>query len=276
MGFLASILLGIVQGIAEFLPISSSGHLAVFGRGEETFGLYAIVMFHAGTLLAIVAYYFKDVRETAIGGVRLAAAVLLAPFGKRKVGALLETDVSARTALMIIVASIPTAAIALLLEDWAEYASTPGHAKFVGVCFMITAVFVYFCDRLPAGFKGIAGVSVFDAFVVGAFQGMAALPGLSRSGLTIFAGVLEGVERRDAARFSFLVSIPALVGALVLKGARGAPRGELAPALVGALVAFVVGYLSIVLLIRLLATRKFRFFAVYLVLLGLYALIRLK
>ncbi|MHC4713067.1 MAG: undecaprenyl-diphosphate phosphatase [Planctomycetota bacterium] len=276
MSFLAAILLGIVQGVAEFLPISSSGHLAILGRGEEAFGLYAIVMFHLGTLLAIVAYYFRDVRDLALGGLRLAAAVPLALVGKKRLSALLETDVSARTALLVIVASIPTAAIGLLLRDWAEYLATPGRAKFVGACFIITAVLVFLCDRLPAGFKGIGGAGFHDALMVGMFQGVAVLPGLSRSGLTIFAGVLGGIERRDAARFSFLAAIPAMIGALMLEAAHGAPRGDVLPALVGAAVAFGAGYLSIVLLVRLLALRKFRFFAAYLLVIGTYVIIRLN
>jgi len=273
---LASVLLGLVQGIAEFLPISSSGHLAILGRGEAGFGLYAIATFHMGTLAAIVAYYYRDLWSLLGGAVRLAGAAGRRIAGGSALGEYLETDAGARLALIILVASVATGVIGLFLKDLADYVSTPGHAKFVGAFFIITAVFVYMCDRLPIGFKGIGGASVFDAFVVGMFQGVAVLPGLSRSGLTIFAGVMRGVERRDAARLSFLMAVPAMIAAMGFEVFEGAPPGQAGPALAGAGAAFVSGYLSIVFLIRLLASRRLRYFAGYLVVLGLCTLIWLN
>lgn len=273
---LSALLLGLVQGIAEFLPISSSGHLVILGRGQEGFGLYAIVMFHFGTLLAIVAYYYRDIWSLMRGALRLAGAAGRRMSGGSKLGEYLETDAGARLALLVLVGSIPTGVIGLMLRDLAANAASAGHVKFVGVFFIMTAVFVYLCDRLPIGFKGIGGASVFDAVVVGIFQGLAVLPGLSRSGLTIFAGVMRGVERRDAARLSFLMAVPAMIAATALELFDGAPRGQLSPALVGSVVAFVSGYLSIVFLVRMLASRRLRYFAGYLVVLGVCTLIWLN
>ncbi len=108
--------------------------------------------------------------------------------------------------------------------------------------------------------------------MVGIFQGIAALPGLSRSGLTIFAGIMSGVERRDAARLSFLLSVPALLGATLLEGGEG-PTGPLLPAIVGAVTSFVVGYAFLVVLIKLLSTRRLSYFTGYLVALGVFVLI---
>jgi undecaprenyl-diphosphatase len=273
---LAAIILGLVQGVSEFLPISSSGHLAVFGRGQEDFGLYAIVMFHAGTLLAIVAYYYRDVWTAMRGGVRLVLALFRAALRKESLGEFLRRDTGARIALIIIVGSIPTAAIGLLLKDFADLVAGGGHLKFVGGFFIITAAVVYLCDRLPVGLKGIGSSSIVDALVVGIFQGFAVMPGLSRSGLTIFAGVMRGVERRDAARLSFLMSVPAMVGAGILEAAGGGAPEALAPALVGALVAFASGYASIMVLVKLLATKRLRYFAGYLVALGVFVFIWIK
>ncbi len=268
MSILAAILLGLLQGVTEFLPISSSGHLAILGRGVENFGLYAIVMFHLGTLFSILAYYRKDVASLVGGAVRLAAAAGGAAFRRQDLGRYIETDAGARVALLVIVGCIPTGIIGLALRHLAEYAASPGHAKIVGALFIITAAFLYQCDRFPIGTKGIGGARLRDALVVGLFQGMAVLPGLSRSGLTIFAGVMRGIERRDAARLSFLMAIPALVAAVVLELPKGSPSGGVTAALVGAAVAFVSGYASIIFLLRVLTNRKMRYFAGYLLTLG--------
>ena len=275
MSYLRSAILGIVQGVTEFLPVSSSGHLAIFGRGEGDFGLYAIVMFHLGTLLAILVYYRRDVLAMALGAFRLVAGAFRAVRGSERLGEFLKRDAGARLAFMVAVGSVPTAAVGLTLRELAGYAATD-QIKLVGAFFIITAVLVYLCDRLPVGFKGLGGSSAYDAFVVGIFQGMAVLPGLSRSGLTIFAGVMRGVSRRDAAKLSFLMAIPAMLGALILEGGGGAPAGSLGPALVGAGVAFVAGYVSIVFLIKLLARRRLRFFAGYLLILGVSVLVWLN
>lgn len=271
-----AIWLGLVQGVTEFIPVSSSGHLVILGRAEENFGLYAIVMFHFGTLMAIVAYYYRDLRSVLGGGVRLAGAAGRHLAGRGSLGSFLESDAAARLALLIIAGSIPTGIIGLLLRDLASQASNPGRAKLVGAAFIVTAVLIYTCDRLPTGFKGIGGARFFDAILMGIFQGAAVMPGLSRSGLTIFSGVLRGMERRDAARLSFLMAVPAMIAATGLELFDGAPPGQAGPALIGAIVSFVSGYISIALLIRLLASRRLRYFAGYLVALGIFTLIWLN
>ncbi len=276
MNILKAILLGILQGITEFLPVSSSGHLVVFNASEDSFGLFTVVMLHLGTLLAILVYYRRDIVSLAKASLRLASASARALTKKESLRDFLRADASARLALIIIVATVPTGLIGLLLKSQVEKFISPGHARIVGLFFIVTAVLVYFADRFPVGLKGLGAGRFADALVVGIFQGIAVIPGLSRSGLTIFAAVSRGFERHDAARLSFLVAVPAMLGAVILEIPKGSPTGDLTPALVGAAAAFVSGYISLVVLIRILASRKLRYFAGYLLALGACVLIWAK
>lgn len=270
MSIWSSILLGLLQGVTEFLPVSSSGHLAIIG---ESLGVYEIVMFHVGTLFAILVYYYRDVWRLLGGSLRLLGASGRAACGKAAFGEALRGDRAARVALLVIVASVPTAVIGLGLRSAVEYVVSGGSVRIVGGLFIITAALLYACDRFRASGKGLGEIGAMDALTVGIFQGLAVLPGLSRSGLTIFAGVMRGMDRPEAARFSFLAAIPAIAGAAVLELSGGEAPGDIVPALVGAAVAFAAGYASIVVLVRLLSSRKLKYFAAYLVLLGAYVLI---
>ena len=273
MDIIKAALLGLIQGVTEFLPVSSSGHLAVFGRNEEFLNLYLIVMLHMGTFFSIVVYYRRDVAELIRGGLRLLVALPMLVRDRAGFTSFIRTDVGARLALLVAVGTIPTGLIGLGLKSVAEYSASPGNTKIVGVFFIITGILMYLCDRFPAGAKAIGQGGAKDAIMVGVFQGIAALPGLSRSGLTVFAATIRGFERRDAAKFSFLMALPALLGAALLELREGGGRLAPLPTLVGAAVAFVAGYFSLSLLVRLLASRKLRYFTGYLVALGLLVLL---
>ena len=187
----------------------------------------------------------------------------------------LENDTWARVALLVAVTFAATGVLGLALERAADFLSS-GHARFVGVFFIITGVLLVLADRVAKGSKAVAGGRVRDALVVGIFQGLAVLPGLSRSGLTIFAGLWRGFDGRDAARFSFLAAIPAMIAATAWQAAGKSPQGQLLPNIVGAAAAFVSGYASLALLVRVLESRKLRYFAPYLLALGAFVLFLLR
>ena len=264
--------LGVVQGVTEFLPISSSGHLAVFNAGN----LETIVVFHLGTLVSILVYYRTDVLSMIRGAFRLIAAAARSRVGRGQLGVYLETDPGARLALFVIVGSIPTGAIGFALRGLAEYTTTPGHVRIVGACFIITGILMYVADRIPLGAKAIGQGSLGDAATIGVFQGIAVMPGLSRSGLTVFGAIWRGFERRDAAKVSFLMAIPAILGASVLKLRQGGGQIGIEPAIIGTAFAFAAGYIAIALLVRILAQKKLHYFAGYLVAMGAFTLIWLK
>jgi undecaprenyl-diphosphatase len=276
MDLLAAIVLGLVQGATEFLPVSSSGHLelgeALLGASEPDL-LFDIIL-HVGTLIAVCLVYRADIVSVVTGGYQGLSALVRGK-GMR---AALEPP-GARLALLVLIASVPTAIIGLGMKK-ALPEVTP---TIVGALLLVNAAVLvvsktpprhWLAPRTPLNLWriGIAG-----ALVIGIFQGIAVLPGLSRSGLTITVALLIGAVRVDAARFSFLLSIPAILGALIL---------EFDPALfsdadpdrwlrygVGALVAGVSGYLCLRLLIRLLRRAAFHHFAWYCLAVGVSAIV---
>lgn len=274
MDITKAVILGIIQGITEFLPISSTGHLALFGQDEAGFGLYEVVVLHMGTLLAIVVYYRREIREVLFGGVRLLGAFGTAAVGRQTVTDFLKVDAQARLALLIVLGSIPTGIIGLGLKELVEDSLGSGGLKVIGAMFLVTAVLMYIADRFQNCTKKLDEVTPRDAIVVGIFQGLAAMPGLSRSGSTIFGGLLRGVDRTDAAKLSFLMSIPALFGAMLVE-MKDAGTSSTTPmvGLIGGTVACIVGYIFLALLIKALASRRLSIFSGYLFVMGLYTLI---
>ena len=269
MSIWMSILLGAVQGIAEFLPISSSGHLVLVqhffggnGLGEEQ--LLFNVLLHFGTLLAVCVYYWNDVwsmvREFFLG-----VGDMVAGKGKE------APPPSRRMVLLIIVATLPLFAV-LPVKDGVETAMSS--VTFVSVALLLTGVLLFFSDRLARGKKAEGTATVVDALVVGAAQAIGTLPGISRSGITISAGMLRGYDRSFAVRFSFLMSLPAVFGATLLElkdavEAGGIDSRLLPVCLVGMVTAGVVGYGSIHLVNLLAKKGKFGAFAYYCWIVGL-------
>lgn len=247
MDYAQAIALGILQGITEWLPVSSSGHLALL---QGFFGISPPVMFdimlHLGTLLSLVVYMRAELLQLARG--------------------LLTLDTNRpefRLAAMAALACIPTAIIGLALRD--AFASMFSSTLSVGAALMITSA-VLFLSRNATGGRD---VDTKSATIIGVVQGLAVAPGISRSGTTISMAMLLGVDRQKAARFSFLIFIPAILGATLIE-ARSADFALIEPGMVAAGIsaAAISGYLSIGLLLRLLSGGGFGMFAYYCLILG--------
>jgi undecaprenyl-diphosphatase len=234
---------GLIQGLTEFLPVSSSGHLvlvpAVFGFEEP--GLAAAVMLHLGTLVAVLAYFRRDLLR-------------LLRF---------RSDPEARRIIfLLLVGTVPAAVIGLSLRGPIETIfSEPWVAA---VALMVTGAVLLFAGLLNRGVRRLAEGRAADALVVGLAQAFALLPGISRSGMTITAGIAQGFTRAEAARYAFLLSIPAIAGAGLLDGIDLARHGGFTwDLLVGMAVAAVVGYLAIAVLLRVLQRVGLLPFALY-------------
>jgi len=252
MSILQAIILGIVQGITEFLPISSSGHLIVLQRvfGMEEPALTFDVVVHVGTLLAIVAVFWTDI-----------VAIIKNPFSKM-------------TGLLI-VGTIPAVIAGFFLRNVIETHFRTG--IWLAAAFTMTGVLLMLADRYTTGHKEERDITWFDALFIGCCQALALPPGISRSGTTITGSLTRGLKRETAARFSFLLAIIAITGAgtlevidIVQDGARIEAIGIM-PLIFGFLAAALVGYLCIRLLLKLIKACKLRYFSFYLW--GLAALI---
>ena len=262
MSVFMAFILGLIQGVAEFLPISSSGHLSI---AQNLLGLQAVgeehlffdVLLHLGTLFAIFVFYWQDIlsmiREFFLGVGDLARGTTPNP-----------VPAGRRLVLLVIVGTLPLFLI-LPIKDKVEnlYYNT----VFIGIALLITGVLLWLSDRCRRGKKTERNTTVLDALLIGLAQAVATLPGISRSGMTITAGCFRGLNRRFAVRFSFLLSIPAVLGANVLDLADAAKEGidwsQLPVYAVGIVTAAVSGYLCLKL-IRFIADKgKFGAFAYY-------------
>ncbi len=258
-----AILLGLVQGIAEFLPISSSGHLSILQNlfhmsTAENGHLFFDVLLHLGTLISICIVYWRDivamVRET-IAFFRSARL----PAEQRR-----QQLPAARMVLMIILATLPLFLI-LPVNDLVEQLYY--HTFFIGLMLILTGFLLFVADKMPKGTRTEKTMRVRDALIIGVCQAVATIPGLSRSGTTIAAGMATGLDRSFAVRFSFLMSLPAVLGANILSLAKAAKAGidvSLLPAyLAGMLVAMVSGVAAIGLVKRLTSKGRFGAFSYY-------------
>lgn len=287
MDIIKAVLMGIIQGITEFLPISSSGHLSIFQNifnvTTDT-GVLFDVLLHFGTVAAIIIVFWKDVFRLIVEGFGILYEVLVNVliFLKRAVGFrrdkgyyVLDSNPYRRFALLIIVSSVPTAIIGFVARDFAESASRS--VLVPGICLMITGVLLRLADRLPDGKKKTKNASYFDAVMVGIAQGVAVLPGLSRSGITITALLALGFERKFAVKYSFIMSIPAIIGAVLLEISQLAgttiSAGALANYLAGMLTAAVVGYIAIRIMLIVVREKKYKIFSIYCIVMGLLCLI---
>lgn len=272
MTYLMSVILGLVQGVAEFLPISSSGHLTLFQHFfgmEEPDNLFNVLL-HFATLLAVCIYYFRDVVEMVTEFFRGLASL----FSRRRQGG--NIPEARRMVLLVIVGTLPLFAV-LLIKDYVEaLGSSP---VFVSCALLMTGCILFLSDRMAGGRKTARTATLKDVLLVGVAQGLATVPGLSRSGCTISAGMAVGFDRKFAVRYSFLMSLPAVLGATilevkdVLEMEGGFASGLLPKYLVGMAVAGVVGYFSIRLVNLLAAKGKFGSFAYYCWAAGIVALI---
>ena len=272
MTYLMSAVLGFVQGVAEFLPISSSGHLTLlqhfFGM-EEPDNLLNILL-HFATLMAVCVYYFQDVVEMVVEFFR-AIGDMFSRHPSRG-----NPPEARRLVFLIVVGTLPLFVV-MLVKDYVEaLGSSP---VFVSCALLVTGCILFLSDRMGGGRKTARNATLKDVLLVGLAQGCATIPGLSRSGCTISAGMAVGFDRKFAVRYSFLLSLPAVLGATILEikdviGAEsGLAQGVLPMYLLGMVIAGVVGYFSIRLVNLLASKGKFGAFAYYCWAVGLVALI---
>ena len=267
MKIVFGILLGLIQGIAEFLPISSSGHLAlaetVLGSaGAEVAALddsaFFNIMLHLATLVAVIAAYWQDVKSMAVELVGMVKGV-------RRGESLASGNVPARRLiLMIVIATLP---LVLIVPVHGKIEALNGVPWFIGAALILTGLLLFIADHMPQGKKTERDMTVWDAVFIGVAQAIATLPGLSRSGTTITAGMSRNLHRDFAVKFSFLMSLLSVLGAVLLSLVDvlkdGVEPGILPACLIGMVVAGVTGYFSIKLLQRLVSRGKFGGFAYY-------------
>ena len=268
MGVLEAIILGVVQGVTEFLPISSSAHLLIvpwlFGWPEP--GLAFNVALHLGTLLAVVTYFWRELVAMAAG--------LLRGLRVRRWTA----DPDARLALIIAIGSIPAAVAGFLGSDAldAYFHSGGGGDQAITVSALLLiglGLLLALAEWLARHRRELSDVNAWDGILIGLAQALALLPGVSRSGSTITAGLFLGLRREAAARFSFLLGVPAVAGAGLLEGVKllqvGLPAEERIIFAAGTVSAAVVGYLAIAFLLRFLQRYSTMVFVAYRLILGL-------
>ena len=272
MTYLTAFLLGLVQGVAEFLPISSSGHLAIAQNllgleGAGSVPEFFDVLLHLGTLIAVFAAYWTDICEMVVEFFR-------------GIGDLVHRSTPSpvpparRLILLIIVGTLPLFAVLPIRK---HVQGLTDNMVFVGAALIVTGILLFLCDRVRKGRKTERSATWLDALLVGVGQAVATLPGVSRSGMTITAGCFVGYERRFAVRFSFLLSIPAVLGANILSIGDAVQAGingaEVPMYLVGVVTAAVVGYLCIRLLKYVADKGRFGAFAYYCWAVGILTLV---
>lgn len=262
MSLFHSILLGIIQGVTEFLPISSSGHLAIAEHllgmdGASEIPAFFDVLLHLGTLGAVFVAYWAEIREIVLEFFRGVGDLARRTTPER-------VPPARRMILLIVLGTLPLFLI-LPIKDRIEALSE--NMIFIGCALLFTGVMLFFCDRVKKGRKSEKNARLTDALLVGAAQAVATCPGISRSGMTITAGCFCGFERSFAVRFSFLMSIPAILGANILSVKDALEAGivwkDVPVYLVGVAVAAVVGYACIRLLRYIASKGRFGVFAYY-------------
>lgn len=252
-------ILGIVQGLTEFLPISSSAHLILvpylFGWHDPFIDSAAFdVMLHMGTLIALLAYFWRDL-------VRLLGAWLSSIRDRR-----IEGDPDRRLAWLLIVSVVPAAILGATLESFFDR-TFRDHVSWIALIVVIGAVLLWLGERRGTRSRGLGGMVVRDAVTIGVGQALALFPGISRSGITIAAGLFLGLEREAAARFSFLMAVPVIAGAGLWKARTliGADLGgaEVNQLIIGIVAATISGFIAIAFLLRFLRTNPTTVFIVY-------------
>ncbi len=282
-----AIVMGVIQGVAEFLPVSSSGHLAIFKHilniDFETGGIVFDVMLHMGTLVAIFVAFWTDVKELIIEGFSIIGDFFANVsrfvgnlFSKKKKPYKQIVNTAYRKFVMlVIVSTIPTGIVGVVFKDVIEQASAT--LIVPGICLVITSILLHIADKAPNGNKDAEEVSYKEAGLVGIAQGIATLPGISRSGTTITACRVLGFDKNFAVKYSFIMSIPAVLGAAVLElgefSLAGVGMVTFVNYLVGTVIAAVVGYICIKTMLVIVRKKNFKGFSYYCLIAGVVAII---
>ncbi len=248
MGIVEALILGFVQGLTEFLPVSSSGHLEIakelLGISEQEQNLLMTVVLHAATALSTIVIFRKDITQIFAG---------LFQF---------KWNEEAKFSVKIIISMIPGAIVGLFFEEEIE-ALFGGQILLVGSMLLLTGLLLFLADKAK---KTDKKVSMFNAVLIGISQAIAILPGISRSGATISTSVLLGVDREKAARFSFLMVVPLILGKMakdVLSGHLSAQTSNILPLVFGFIAAFITGLVACKWMIRLVKKSQLKYFAYY-------------
>lgn len=284
MSLLQSIFLGIVQGLTEFLPVSSSGHLAIFQNifHIDTGGsvLYDVLL-HVGTLAVVLVVYWKDILKLIIEFFRMLGDIfvnlgMLFSSGRKqpKYRKVVRTNYR-KFVVLIIVSTIPTAIMGYLGSKLISDASST--LIIPGICLLVTGILLILSDRKNDCWKIPKDVSYGEGVLIGIAQGFATLPGLSRSGTTIAAETFCGLDRKFAVKYSFILSIPAIIGAAVMElkeASQEAVSGQtIVIYLAGMAAAAVVGYVAIRSMLKIVQNKKLKYFAYYCFAAGTLAII---
>jgi undecaprenyl-diphosphatase len=261
LNYFESILLGLIQGIAEFLPISSSGHLVLAQSMMKSFeqpGLLFDTLLHFATLCAVFIFFRKKIKTlfVALSGIFIHSNRIVYFENKNFLWG-------------IIIASIPTAIIGLTLENVVE--TKLSYPVYVGYALIITSIILMISDK----FQGKSKITLPIAFLIGIVQGFAVVPGISRSGSTIAAALFLGIKREEAAEFSFLISLPAILGATILQLRKldGFDMTQLPIYGAGMLAAFISGIIAIAVMMQIVKKASLKVFAIYCLIIGIVAIV---
>ncbi|MBW2023253.1 MAG: undecaprenyl-diphosphate phosphatase [Deltaproteobacteria bacterium] len=267
MNILDAAILGFIQGLTEFLPISSSGHLVIFQNllGFAEPQLLLDVTLHVGTLLAVVVYFKEDIFKITRQVLAIVISRIDSSHGTKP-------DNQDKLILWIIIASIPTALIGFFFKGPLERLFTS--VSVVGVMLLVTGIIIGITYFIPSRYTSRMNIDLITALLIGTAQGLAIIPGISRSGATIACGLLCGLDRELAGRFSFLVAIPAIIGALLLQlHQQSLTSAPLTSLTVGFMVSATVGFLCLKILMTMVKKGHLAYFAPYCFIAGAMALV---
>lgn len=287
MNIFQSIFLGFLQGVAEFLPVSSSGHLAIFKNffGLEEVGLAFDLLLHLGTLVAVFIVFWKDIWELIKEGIAIIADSCrnIARFcsnkfkgGKHEYVKVINTAYR-KFVMLIIVSTIPTGIIGLIFKN--KFNLDNPSLIIPGIGLLITGLMLLIVDDIPDRGRTPKDTTYGNAGIIGIAQGIATLPGISRSGTTLTVGLLNGLDRSFAVKYSFIMSIPAILGANILglkdlfEPANQISSGEFVNYLIGTVVAAVVGYVCIKTMLVIVKNKKLKYFSYYCFAMGVVAIV---
>ena len=286
MSLWKAVLLGLIQGLTEFLPVSSSGHLVLIKQllhvDLESGGMFFDVMLHFGTLLAIFVAFWNDISHLIREGFHILGDSFsnVGRFFQNLTGKQRSYHKIVRSSyrkydMLVIVSTIPTGIICVVFKDYVELANSI--ALVPACCLLVTAVFLVIADMAEPGDKKPKDITYKESALVGVAQGIATLPGVSRSGTTITACLLCGFDKKFAVKYSFIMSIPAVLGAVVLEvgdlTSLALTQTDVFYCVIAMLVAAVSGYLAIRFMMGLIRGKRFKYFAIYCAVVGVAAMI---
>lgn len=266
MSYLNAIIQGIIQGLTEFLPVSSSGHLSIIqyftGQNSDAGAMFSIAL-HLGTLIAVICAFHKTIFKLIAEFIIMVVDLFTGKFSTK------HLSPYRRMVLMLIVSLLPLVLV-VFLKDFYESFSTDNDIIMEGIFLMITGILLFISSKCVTGHKKAANMTAKDALIIGTAQAIAPLPGISRSGSTISAGLLCGLEKEFAVSFSFIMGIPAVLGAVVLEIPDMATSTAipLPVMLTGIIVSAIFGLLAIKLVKLLIKNNSFKYFSYYTLIVG--------